>query len=236
MTYVTWRCPESNPITRAWNRIPSPVEYDAVLSEIDVSDAVELVIYAVPYYTNTELLQRLLAEMHTVTAVVADVYDAAQVCGALERENCAITTLDLQRATPHAHDLFLRAFKKNTSLRHVKFDSPIIGLTVVGSATVERITGGMMAYLRTADWDKIFKMPSLQCVEHPVFTLGSFTRPSLWPDAVLTPAGMCLRHPGVRLSAQRCYEYALRECLDGILPDCVVDDIILKIRTINKSV
>ncbi len=150
------------------------------------------------------------------------------LCDALEDPNCAIETLAVSMRHVNAIAAFGPVFEANTSLRSVDLSHASGGVQhITRSVTIGHIDAWRIYDAPPGTIESLLRMPSLlsitdwstDTVPSAVKLLWPTCCSGWWQDATVA------RHPEVVPFLHRRLIYALYECLEGVLPDCVIEDI-----------
>jgi hypothetical protein len=164
----------------------------------------------------------------TILCSDADVFE--ELCDALEDDDCMIETLELEYKGPLPR--FEQVMAKNTSLRRINMidREGVLVRCVAASQTVDDLELYTPGGISPDNWELIHKMPAVYKVTVDPYNGGaSEARRLAWPDCTF------VRHSYFRTSVLRSRTYippglrrqlyAMRECLDDVLPNGVIEDI-----------
>jgi hypothetical protein len=205
--------------------------HDMCLEKITASDATFVQVDGMlPPSVNLVLLERVFMTSQTVRMNSSDPVALGVLWRALAHKYCAIEVLEMIVRLENNPG---NAFKANKSLRLVRVWASLGEALLSGIAKSE-----VIQHLRVValSWwvledirDAIFKMRSLCSVTSA--TNDAFSPEimrAVWPEfhTVRTRKWVAvLRHPNVRPFDHWQRVFAMRECLDDVLPAGVVDDI-----------
>jgi hypothetical protein len=193
-----------------------------------------------PLGVNHVLLQLVLTTSRWVW--VANVDDATRdtLRRALSQKECMIQVLAMNLNDDARFD---DAFAVNTSLRHVGFGSSYQpGLVASGckSKTIQHFqeTSG---HVPVTDIKTMIAMPSVRSIlissVHATSEVLDYAR-VLWPDCdVVHSTSQCtiMRHKHTMWFDAHERVYVLYECLECVLPTCVIDDIVTRMCERNAG-